>query len=57
MSGKGDCEYVIPFYGTRRPILFDFATKRERNSATMEAGEHTVTEVENVPHLPDETLL
>ena len=27
MLGKGDCEYAIPFYGERRPILVDLVFK------------------------------
>jgi len=27
MLGKGDCEYALPFYGERRPILINLVTK------------------------------
>ncbi len=29
MLGKGDYEYALPFYGTRRPILIDLALRRD----------------------------
>ena len=29
MLGKGDYEYAIPFYGTRRPILIDLVFEDE----------------------------
>ncbi|MCX5816502.1 MAG: PAS domain S-box protein [Proteobacteria bacterium] len=31
MLGKGDYEYAIPFYGTRRPILINFVTTWDQN--------------------------
>ena len=30
MIGKGDYEYALPFYGTRRPILIDLVLKADR---------------------------
>jgi PAS domain S-box-containing protein len=29
MLGKGDCEYAVPFYGEKRPILIDYALHPE----------------------------
>jgi PAS domain S-box-containing protein len=32
MIGKGDYEYALPFYGTRRPILIDLVLKADREA-------------------------
>ena len=31
MIGKGDYEYALPFYGSRRPILIDLILKADRD--------------------------
>ena len=31
MIGKGNYEYSLPFYGTRRPILIDLVLKTEKD--------------------------
>ena len=33
MLGKGDYEYALPFYGVRRPILIDLASKSDQELA------------------------
>jgi len=35
MLGKGDYEYALPFYGTRRPILIDLALRRDREMENL----------------------
>ena len=51
--GKGEYEYAIPFYGTRRPILIDFVNQGNPDAArtykyTITTDEHLVAEAENV---------
>jgi PAS domain S-box-containing protein len=43
MLGKGDCEYSLPFYGARRPMLMDLVLHPE----LMEAGEYADVKNEN----------
>ncbi|MEN6425635.1 MAG: PAS domain S-box protein [Phycisphaerales bacterium] len=51
MIGKGDHEYSIPFYGSRRPILIDLVlhpddeTEREKYHSASRAGETLCGEV------------
>ncbi|MBN1195127.1 MAG: PAS domain S-box protein [Methanomicrobiaceae archaeon] len=40
MIGKGDYEYAIPFYGTRRPVLIDMVTKPEEGIALYNEIKH-----------------
>jgi len=54
MLGKGDHEYALPFYGTRRPILIDLIFSPEHEvehyySSILRAGA-TITAETNLPH-------
>ncbi|MFA5180575.1 MAG: PAS domain S-box protein [Syntrophales bacterium] len=56
MLGKGNYEYALPFYGSRRPILIDYALHPDRE---MEKQYTTIRRVGNVifgeaftPHIP-----
>jgi len=53
MLGKGDYEYAMPFYGRRRPILIDFVSRWDEETAKQYSfihkdGDVLVTET-NVP--------
>jgi len=53
MIGKGDFEYALPFYGRRRPILIDFVSRWDEETARQynfihKDGDILVTET-NVP--------
>jgi diguanylate cyclase (GGDEF)-like protein/PAS domain S-box-containing protein len=45
MLGKGDCEYALPFYGVRRPILIDLVFKSDDE---IEREYHYVTKTGDV---------
>jgi PAS domain S-box-containing protein len=54
MVGKGDCEYAIPFYGERRPILIDLVLhpdpERERAySSLVRQGDSLYAETIGLP--------
>ena len=45
MLGKGDCEYALPFYGVRRPLLVDLAFKTDEELAQKYFNVHKDGEV------------
>ncbi|MEI6559187.1 MAG: PAS domain S-box protein [Rhodospirillaceae bacterium] len=55
MLGKGDYEYALPFYGTRRPILIDIVRvpdrEIEQNYANVARVNDTLVGESYVPHL------
>ncbi|MBN1195681.1 MAG: PAS domain S-box protein [Methanomicrobiaceae archaeon] len=54
MIGKGDYEYAIPFYGTRRPILIDLLAESDetvsRFYSRITRTPDTLTAETNLPH-------
>jgi PAS domain S-box-containing protein len=59
--GKGNYQYAIPFYGTRRPILIDLALDwNEEIAKTYEyvkkEGDTLVSETRNPPFIPEFSL-
>ena len=55
MLGKGDYEYALPFYGTRRPILIDIVRlpehEIEQNYSNVSRVNGTLVGESYVPHL------
>lgn len=46
MIGKGDFEYALPFYGTRRPVLIDMVTRPEEGIALYDEIRHNGNGIE-----------
>lgn len=62
MLGKGNYEYAVPFYGSRRPILIDLALNWSTEIANQyryikKEGDILVSEIENPRLQPTSTLL
>jgi len=54
MTGKGDHEYALPFYGERRPVLIDLAIKtdpeeEERYPSLIREGDSLFAEIVALP--------
>ena len=59
--GKGNYQYAIPFYGTRRPILIDLALDWNEEIAktyqyVKKEGDTLVSETRNPPFKPESSL-
>jgi len=61
MTGRGNYEYSIPFYGTRRPVLIDLTTRWDEETAktykfVTKEGDTLISETLNPPFRQEESL-